>query len=102
MMKKVRALARILREIAAADGYALAEFSDAWLFCLSRDGVSRYVIGYDFDLNPAAAQLIAKDKSATSDLLQLHGVPRIEHVLFHHPEIAKYIPFTGNWDRLME
>jgi glutathione synthase/RimK-type ligase-like ATP-grasp enzyme len=96
-----RALSALIREIAAQHDISVAEFSDAWLYCLTKHGRSRYILGYDFDLNPAASQLIAKDKSATSDILGHHGIPRIEHVLFHHPQMAKYVPFTGNWERLM-
>jgi glutathione synthase/RimK-type ligase-like ATP-grasp enzyme len=46
--------------------------------------------------------MISKDKAATSDLLGFHGLPRVEHRIFHGPQLAGYVPATGNWTAMQE
>lgn len=96
-MNAARALVRIVKEICAARGIRLSAFSNDWVFCLQKNGRTAYVIGYDFGLNSATAKMICKDKAATSDLLAFHGVPRVEHRIFHGPQMAGYVPLAGNW-----
>ncbi|MBI4623521.1 MAG: RimK-like protein [Verrucomicrobia bacterium] len=91
----------ILKEICAARGIELTGFSNDWIFLLRRGGRSTYVFGYDFSLNSATAKIICKDKSATSDLLGFHGVPRIEHRIFHGPQLTGYVPLEGNWHPML-
>ena len=67
----------LLRQVCAERGIAITGFSSDWVLCLQREGAAAYVFGYDFPLNSATAQLIAKDKCATSDLLAFHGVPHV-------------------------
>lgn len=97
-----RALVTLIREICAERGIAVAGFSDDWLFCLQKDGRNAYLFGYDFSLNSAVAKMICKDKSATSDLLGFHGIPRIEHRLFHGPQLAGYVPELGTWSAMLD
>lgn len=97
-----RALAKIVRQICATREIKLTVFSDDWVFDLQYGKRSGRIFGYDFDLNPAAAKQIAKDKSATSDLLHAHGIPRVEHRLFHGPQLVGYVPMSGNWPAMME
>lgn len=92
-----RVLVRIVREICAVRGIALSAFSGDWVFCLQKQGRTAYIIGYDFGVNSATAMMICKDKAATSDLLALHSVPRVEHRIFHSPQLAGYVPLDGNW-----
>jgi glutathione synthase/RimK-type ligase-like ATP-grasp enzyme len=101
MQNSERVLTKILREVCEEQGVAVRAFSADWIFHLSRADTVRYVFGYDFDLNPCTAQLIAKDKSATSDILGLKQIPRVEHQLFHKPEMKAYIPHTGNWQAIL-
>lgn len=92
-----RLLVSLLNEVCAARGIRLTSFSDDWVFCLQHGGRTAYVVGFDFGVNNATARMIAKDKAATSDLLLFHGVPRVEHRLFHSPELAAYVPLAGSW-----
>ena len=96
-----RMLVTLLQEVAAEQGIRLTAFSDDWLFCLARDGVVSYVLGYDFDVNSATAKMIAKDKAATSALLAFHGVPHVPHRIFHGPQLADYVPAAGNWPEMI-
>src|ERR1700677_275698 len=102
MQNNQRALTAILKEIALERALQLETFSSDWIFLLRNGTTTRHVFGYDFELNPCTAQLIAKDKSATSDLLGLHRIPRVEHAIFHHPQMRQYVPHRGNWCCMLE
>lgn len=76
-------------------------FSGDWIFCLQKDGRITYIMGYDFSLNSAVAKMICKDKAATSDLLGFHKIPRIEHRIFHGPQLAGYVSEAGGWREML-
>jgi len=97
-----RLLVALLREICAARGITLRGFCNDWIFHAQHGGRSTYVFGYDLSLNSATAKLICKDKGATSELLGFHDVPRVEHRLFHGPQLAGYVPTQGNWRPMLE
>jgi glutathione synthase/RimK-type ligase-like ATP-grasp enzyme len=88
---------RLLREIAIEQGLALTTFSQGWIIRLEKGPVTRYVHGYNFELNSAAAQLLANDKSAVSDLMGFKNIPHVEHRLFLHPRLAGYVSGEGSW-----
>src|SRR5687767_7164035 len=92
-----RALVRIIRTVAAERGIAFQSLSQDWMLRLSRGGTTRWVFGYDLDLNSCCAQQIAKDKAAASLALGTAGVPRVEHVLVNHPQRKGYAAESGTW-----
>lgn len=96
-----RVIVSALKEICHARGIQLTGFSDDWFFHLRHGNRSTYVFGYDFGLNSATAKIICKDKSATSDLLEFHGLPRVEHRIFHGPQLTGYVPLEGNWHPML-
>jgi len=100
-MNQQRALVAILKQICERRGIVLAAFSHDWMFRLQKDGRITHVFGYDFDLNGAVAKMICKDKSATSDLLQFHGIPHIAHHIYHSPALKGYVPMSGNWNAML-
>jgi len=58
------------------------------------------VFGYTFDLNPAAAVDICREKAATSLVLERHSIPHIAHTVYlspANPSTADYVPRKGNW-----
>ena len=99
---KTRFLVEALRFIATENEIEFSSFSHDWIIRLHRKGVTRYVYGYNFDLNPATSALIANDKSALSDVLAQHCIPHVEHRLFLAPELTEYIGPGGNWARAIE
>jgi D-alanine-D-alanine ligase-like ATP-grasp enzyme len=100
-MNQQRALVAILKQICERRGIVLAAFSNDWMFRLQKDGHVTHVFGYDFDINGAVAKMICKDKSATSDLLQFHGIPHIAHHIYHSPALKGYVPMSGNWSAML-
>jgi glutathione synthase/RimK-type ligase-like ATP-grasp enzyme len=97
-----RMLVSILREICRRRAIEFTGFSDDWVLVLQKGGKVSRVMGYDFELNSATAKMICRDKSATSDLLAFTGVPRVEHRLFHGPQLKGYVSLQGNWRPMLE
>lgn len=73
----------MLAEICQEEGIELRWFSDAWLASLKKGQRVRQILGYKFDLNPAAASAIAEDKSQTYELLQAAHIPAVPHQVFY-------------------
>ncbi len=71
----------MMADICREHGIDLARFSGDWLLRLRRDKTTKFVIGYKFGINDAAAASIAQDKVATYELLAASGVPATAHYL---------------------
>ncbi len=95
-----RILVQLIREIAKEKGIECHIFSHDWIIQLQKGNQKRLVYGYNFDLNSAATQLIAKDKNATSTLLFLNHIPNVEHYLLLNPRLSRYISDAGNWPQV--
>ncbi len=96
-----RILIQALHEIAEEKNIQITTFSQDWIIRLEKASMVKHIYGYDFELNSATAQMIAKDKSAVSDLLQFNHIPHVEHKLFLHPRLANYISVQGNWTDML-
>jgi len=97
-----RSLTELVKEICAEREIHLDAFSSDWIFRLEKDGHVGHIFGYDFSLNNATAQMIAKDKAATSQLLELSNIPAVPHSLFHGPQLTGYVPMNGNWRDILD
>ncbi len=95
-----RVLVRLITQLAHERGITVHALSHGWILLLQKNGTVRRIFGYDFDLNDAVAQMLAKDKSATALLLQFHNVPAVEHHLFLRSDIEGYTSERGNWAAL--
>ena len=96
-----RSLVKILREIAEERDIDMTTFSHDWIIRLKNGTIVKYIFGYNFELNSATSQMIANDKSATSDLLLFNNIPHVEHKIFHHPRLENYVSESGNWARIV-
>lgn len=101
MQNRSRHIVAILIELCQERDIRLTSFSDDWVHRLEKDGRVSHVFGYDFAINSATARMIAKDKAATTTILQQVGVPVVEHRLFHAPTMAEYVPLAGNWSPML-
>lgn len=95
-----RVLVALVREIAAEQDIQLASFSHDWLLRLERGGRARHILGYNFEINSATAQMITSDKAATADILAAEGIAHVDHRLFLKPTLADYVSSDGNWQRM--
>jgi len=95
-----RLLPEFVRAAAERQGISCEILSDGWVLRLDKGLKLRWVLGYQFDLNAAAASGIAQDKVATYLALKRAGVPSVEHVLlrsllgepFPAKELSKTFP----------
>lgn len=102
-----RAFVDTLRKVASVHGFEFSALSRDWIIQISdpKSGRRCSVFGYTFDVNPAAAMEICKEKSATSLVLSQHGVPNIPHSVFLSPSnefTAEYVPRTGIWSDIQK
>ena len=85
-MSKLR---QFLTEICQQTGLQLLWSSKDWVATIIQPAtddapaVRRFVCGYKFDLNSAAASLIASDKNATFEVLTQAHLPVIPHSLLY-------------------
>ncbi|MEO0034783.1 MAG: hypothetical protein RLZZ501_806 [Pseudomonadota bacterium] len=102
MQNQSRILVAVLREYCARRGLTLAPLCDDWAFVLEGGGRRHIVFGYDLGLNRSTALQVANDKAATHQILTLAGLPSVEHVLFHAPAMAEYVPLSGGWRPMLD
>ncbi len=89
-----------VRQAAVEYDISVTSFSDDWVHRLEKNGTTRFVHGYRFDLNASAAGSNAHDKVATSLLLQDAGLPVVSHLLLDsapstYPCVIKPLHGTG-------
>eukprot|EP01121_Diplochlamys_sp_Union-15-3_P018804 TRINITY_DN6927_c0_g2_i3.p1 TRINITY_DN6927_c0_g2~~TRINITY_DN6927_c0_g2_i3.p1 ORF type:complete len:330 (-),score=51.44 TRINITY_DN6927_c0_g2_i3:9-962(-) len=95
-----RFIVQLLSEIAPSLGISLTKLSDDWVLVLKKGNVNRYIYGYTFPFNDSAASNICNDKVAAYLILQHHGIPCVEHVLFLSPELRINIDKDGLWESI--
>ncbi len=101
-MSAGRVMVKLLREIAHESGIGMETSGHDWVIRLEKAGVVRWVFGYDFELNSAAAHLLAKDKSAGCEAMRAAGVACVAHELFIPPSLRKFVGDVGSFNSLHE
>lgn len=89
-----------IRNYCARHDIAVEVRADGWLIAMRRGSQRHFALGYDIGLNSAIAHRLANDKSATSEVLALSGVPCIPHHLFLNPNMGAHIVGPG-WREAM-
>ena len=69
----------IIKEICTEDNIKYKFLSKDWVIMLEKDGKTRFISGYKFDLNSHGIGLIADDKYALYEVLKSKNIPVIEH-----------------------
>lgn len=95
-----RIFVQAIRRYCADHGIAVDVRAGGWLIAMRRDDKRRFAFGYDIGLNSAIAHRLANDKSATSEVLALAGVPCIPHHLFLNPKLGEKVVGTA-WREAM-
>jgi len=94
-----RLLPEFVAVAAAAKGIECVRMSGDWVLRLERQGTIRWVLGYQFDLNRAAASALAHDKVATHLALLQAGVATVPHILarsvLSQPVAAELLEMEG-------
>jgi glutathione synthase/RimK-type ligase-like ATP-grasp enzyme len=76
-----RLLPGLVKAYAEQYGIDFQAFSGEWVLRLERDGIIKWIVGYTFDVNSAAAAAVARDKVATYATLQAAGIDTMPHYL---------------------
>lgn len=76
-----RLMPKVIAAYCAHAGIGFQAFSDEWVLRLSRGVITKWIVGYKFDLNQSAASELAQDKVATYAALQASGIEAIPHYL---------------------
>lgn len=92
-----RLVETMIPQLAEELGAQCHAFSDSWVYQLSRKGIQGDICGYRFGLNNAAAASIARDKVATSIILNNAAIPAVPHILLRNTAtgMAKYGEVQG-------
>lgn len=77
---------KIMDEICEERNIKQDIISYGWITKLQKENVSKYIIGYQFDLNSAISYNIAGDKFATYEVLKSSNIPTIEHRMIFNPQ----------------
>ncbi|MDD6206908.1 MAG: hypothetical protein PUB10_00095 [Clostridiales bacterium] len=91
---------KLILELLREEGMNASLFSDGWVIQITYQGKTRYIHGYQFGLNSAAAANICNDKSTCSEILSANQIPNIPHVCFMSPLDMRYASRGGNWNTL--
>ncbi len=93
---------KIINEICSEEGIAIISLSHEWVHKLTLRDRTEFIIGHNFNLNPAASKAICDDKVAASMVMEASGIPCVEHQLFMAPSVSGYTTDQGNWPRLVK
>lgn len=74
----------IIKEICIENNIKYKFLSKDWVIMLEKDGKTRFISGYKFDLNSQSIGLIADDKYALYEVLKSKNIPVIEHKIVYN------------------
>ena len=90
-MKEIQPFYKIIDELCEEKNIVQKIISYGWITELKKDNISKYIIGYQFDLNSVISYNIAGDKFATYEVLKSNNIPTIEHRIIFNPQTrSKY------------
>lgn len=102
MLNQQRNFIKIITGICKEEGIAIEPLASEWIFRLTKDGETTYIVGYQFGLNHATASAICNDKSVTSEILTKAHIPNVGHHFFMDIQNRAYIGDVGIWQELLE
>ncbi|MGV7216218.1 ATP-grasp domain-containing protein [Bradyrhizobium sp. UFLA05-112] len=101
MPSNERIFVQAIRSYCARHGIAIDVRAEGWLIAMGWGETRRFAFGYDIGLNSAIAHRLANDKSATSEVLALTGVPAIAHHLFLNPTLGEHVVGPRWWEAML-
>ena len=75
---------QIIQEICDEKSINYKFLSKDWVIMLEKDGKTRFISGYKFDLNSQGTGIIADDKYATYEVLKEKNIPVIEYKIVYN------------------
>lgn len=92
---------QIIKEICKEEKISYISYSSDWAFQLEKNGVKRFILGYQFGLNRAVSQQISADKAVASEVMTQNGVPNVAHSCFMAPHMFRFTGENGNWKQMV-
>ena len=86
---------KLLQELCQEMNIKMEILSYGWIYKLSKDNKTRYIIG-KFDINKIASSEIASDKYATYEVLKSQNIPVVKHTMVFNPIQRKGTFSVGN------
>ena len=86
---------QLINEICAENNITVEYLSQDWILRFTKDGRHRHIYGPYWDLNSAAADRLACDKAGCYMMLNLSGIPAIEHIIMYNPIQRSYLLDAG-------
>ena len=81
----------LIKEVCEEENIGYQVLSKDWLLMLEKDGITKFICGYKFDLVGHALGNIMDDKYATYEVLLSKNIPVIPHfILFRHSNHCEY------------
>ncbi len=74
----------IIEEICKEEKITFKVLSKDWIIMLEKDGKTRFISGYKFDLNPHGIGTVVDDKYALYEVLKDKNIPVIEHKIVYN------------------
>ncbi|MDR2976577.1 MAG: ATP-grasp domain-containing protein [Streptococcaceae bacterium] len=81
----MRQIEKILQEISEEEHLTYQSFADGWILRVG----DKFISGYHFAVNDAAASQLCDDKSASYECLKAAGIPAIAHYFFLEMDKAR-------------
>jgi glutathione synthase/RimK-type ligase-like ATP-grasp enzyme len=92
-----------VKEICKEQNILCESLSRDYIMRLTKDGFTRHIFGAYWDINTAAADRIACDKTACYLLLKKSGISAVLHELMYNPRLRiEYVHKEGEWLRAAE
>ena len=79
----------VINEAASNLGIRTNHFSENWAISLTKEAITKFIIGYTFPLNDSACYKIARNKNLCSEILSLNNISNVPHKLLFSPLILK-------------
>ncbi len=93
----------LIKEFCTEGNIKCSILSKDWVAMLEKDGKTKFISGYKFDLNCHGFGSVIDDKYATFEVLKKKSIPIIEHkILFNQKNQNEYAKDCNNYDVVYE
>lgn len=80
---------KLIEAAALTLGIDVKHLSDNWAIQLSKDGVTKFIVGNTFPLNDSACYKIAGNKNLCSDILTENNIANVPHQVMFSPSVLE-------------
>lgn len=89
----------IIKEICKKHEINLQVLSQNWVCKLQKENITKFIVGYQFDLNSQGTSALCNDKYALYEVLKQVRIPVIEHQLIFRNEEEKAVQFWEKYNK---